>query len=200
MRTTPCAGCGKPAFPDSKCSRCGHLNESPSVIRDFMDWLSELWAARKPPGIKLSYWRGFLKVLKWGAAAWLGFVVIVAMIYRRPPAETAPAKTSAPPAISVIRVSALKLVADYHANEVAADNLYKDRVLEVSGVVLDISKTFAGSVVLGIGAPILASVRAELDDGMIQKAAGLRKGEKITVKCKGSGMILGAPWLSRCLF
>lgn len=99
-----------------------------------------------------------------------------------------------------LQVDALKLWDEYHANEVAADGVYKGRVLQVSGVVHAITKDFTGGIVVELEArnPYL-STHARLDDGQESSAAALHKGEKVVLICTGSGMVVGFPSLSACV-
>lgn len=97
-------------------------------------------------------------------------------------------------------VSAHKLFADYHANEVSADAKYKNKQIELTGIVQSINKDFTNSIVIdfevGDG---FSSVHASMNDSEAQKAASLSKGGKITVVCEGDGMVLGDPNIKDCI-
>lgn len=110
-----------------------------------------------------------------------------------------PRQPSAPRQVQV-QVDALKLWDDYHANEVAADEVYKGKVLQVSGKVHAITKDFTGSVVVELEArnPYMSS-HARLDDTQAGTAAKLAKGQSVVLVCEGDGMVVGMPALSGCI-
>lgn len=89
-----------------------------------------------------------------------------------------------------IATTASKLVADYKANEVAADEKYKNRLLVVTGSVASIGKDIMDNpyVTLSSGEQYdFRSVQCTFDDDHIAKASKLKKGMKISVTgtCKG---------------
>jgi hypothetical protein len=87
----------------------------------------------------------------------------------------------------------------YHANEVAADEFYKGRLLAVSGRVEGIRKDFSDGIYVELQTENeFESVRAELSDGQAENASALFKGASVTVVCRGTGMILGSPGLKDC--
>lgn len=113
-----------------------------------------------------------------------------------PPPEK---KEETPPQPTALKVSAVRLFDDYDENEVAADDRYREKSLEVVGVVDSIDKTPFGGIVVKLktGNPFM-SVDANLDDGMKEKAGKLKKGQRLTVRCDGDGSMLGSPQLSDC--
>lgn len=86
----------------------------------------------------------------------------------------------------VVDVTARKLYADYDANEVSADDKYKGKILRVSGTIMTIGKDVmdAPYVELGVGDDVLG-VQCMFDD--TGALGSLRKGQKLTVRCKGDG-------------
>jgi hypothetical protein len=111
-----------------------------------------------------------------------------------------PSTTETKPAEIAVNVSAPQLWSDYQANEVAADDKYKGKVLWVHGTTVKISKTITGSIVIKLATPDEFSVvNAYLQDSEDQKAATLLQGDQIIVLCRGSGMFIGVPVLSDCL-
>ena len=96
-----------------------------------------------------------------------------------------------------IKVTAIKLYNDYEANEVAADNMYKGKRLEVTGTVESINKDIADDVYISLTAgEILSNIQCHLSDP--GKAAELKKGQRITVTGTGDMMIIGIPQLRDC--
>jgi hypothetical protein len=95
-------------------------------------------------------------------------------------------------------VTAIDLYDDYQANEVAADNKYRNKRLLVTGVVDEITKDFLDTpiVTLMTGSEFFyVSASFPKDD---IKVAELSKGWQVTLECRGQGMILGTPFLDRC--
>ncbi len=96
-------------------------------------------------------------------------------------------------------VSASQLQKDYKANEVAADNKYKGKLLRVTGTVESIDKDFLDNVVLKLGTgDMFAEVHATLEDSEKPKAAELSKGKRVRVVCTGGGMVMMSPMLRAC--
>lgn len=104
-------------------------------------------------------------------------------------------------AVPVVEVSAVQLERDYAANEVAADAQYKDKVLRVSGTVDGISKDILDEPVLTLRSRNqFNNVHCSFDgDGANASLASLRKGQKVTVRGLGSGVILGSPTIKSCV-
>jgi hypothetical protein len=93
----------------------------------------------------------------------------------------------------VMQVGIGQILSDYKGNEVAADNRYKGRLIQVSGAVGDIKKDFTDNlyVTLGTGALYeLPTVQAFFDDSMNQQLGNLRKGQKLTVVCRVKGLMM----------
>lgn len=105
---------------------------------------------------------------------------------------------------------------DYQANEVAADKKYKGKWFVVTGKVSEIAKDFRGKpyLVFAMDSYGVASIRADLFDDQvcgvskdkgvtscsaIDRAAKLKKGQKIDIECKGAGMLMNTPMLRECL-
>jgi type IV secretory pathway VirB9-like protein len=100
-----------------------------------------------------------------------------------------------------LKVSAMKLYADYRSNEVAADNVYKGRLLAVQGIVVSINKDFLDKVYVELAAPDeIESVQAHLGEGNESNAAALQRGESVSLLCTGGGMIISSPMLEKCSF
>ena len=96
-------------------------------------------------------------------------------------------------------VPAATLVADYRANEVAADEKYKGKLLRVTGTVDSIDKDFMDDIVVRIKSDnMFMSIMANVDDSEKSAAARLAKGGPVTVVCEGGGLIVGSPVLNDC--
>jgi len=109
-------------------------------------------------------------------------IIIIAVIVCTIP-DTSPSSTDSGPAI---KITAVQLFAEYDANEIAADQKYEDKTLEVSGVILRIGKdilddpfvTLAGNSVWGVQCMFT-------NDNQV---VNLSPGQSITVRgtCDGS--------------
>jgi len=89
----------------------------------------------------------------------------------------------------------------YEANEVAADEVYKNRTLLVTGAVSSIDKDFTGDIIVELtGGNMFMGLRAHLEDSEKSKAASLAKGTKVRLQCTGAGKIVGSPVLNDCTF
>ncbi|MGE0824822.1 MAG: SH3 domain-containing protein [Candidatus Binatia bacterium] len=110
-----------------------------------------------------------------------------------------PEKKPQPPAPKV-RVTALQLYQEYEENEVAADEKYKDKILEIPGVVDSVQKNDFGAIVVllqGKVGAIVSHVQCSLADTGIyggkqktdntQRAATLRRGQQVILKGEGRG-------------
>lgn len=67
--------------------------------------------------------------------------------------------------IKAIPVAALKLVADYETNEALANNEYLDKVLEITGEIIEISKNQKGETVISLDGTGMGTVRCTLEGG-----------------------------------
>lgn len=111
-----------------------------------------------------------------------------------------PASDGGPQKPAALEVSAEKLYSVYQNNEVAADQIYKGKLLAVSGVVRSINKDILDDPYLELAASDeFDGVQAHLKVSEESKAATLSKGDSIIVLCTGSGMIMDSPMLTGCV-
>lgn len=86
------------------------------------------------------------------------------------------------------RLTAKELYSEYKANEIKADDMYKNKLLEVSGIVNRIAKDILDSPYVTLKTDdSLFSVQCMLADSEKSRAAGLAIGETIVVEGKNSG-------------
>ena len=105
--------------------------------------------------------------------------------------------TNAASNASVIDVTATQLFKDYDANEVNADDKYKGKVLRVTGTISTIGKDILDTPYIAFATSNeIMSVQCMFDDTGI--LGSLRKGQKLTVRCKGDGK-LGNVILRGCM-
>ncbi|MFZ9586155.1 MAG: OB-fold protein [Crocinitomicaceae bacterium] len=92
-------------------------------------------------------------------------------------------------------VSSVQLYEDYEANQVAADEKYKDKVVQVSGTIIDISKNpiDEDEIIVKLNGLIdneyeIMGVSFYFDKSHASEVASLSKGADLTIKglCKGS--------------
>ena len=85
------------------------------------------------------------------------------------------------------------LLKEYKDNEVAADQKYKGKVIQISGVVGEVRKGFSDQiyVTVGTGAAFeLPMAQCFFDESASAKAATLKKGDQVTIKGRVDGLIL----------
>jgi hypothetical protein len=98
-----------------------------------------------------------------------------------------------------IQINAPYLYAAYKDNEIAADQIYKGKILEVSGTVGRIRKDFADNAILELMTQNqFESVDAYLKADSVSFAATLSPGNSVTVLCRGAGLMIGSPMLKDC--
>ncbi len=98
---------------------------------------------------------------------------------------------------SAIEISAVDLFKAYEENEVAADKKYKNRKIEVTGVIVSIDSDFTDDPVVRLeGANQFQTVM--LNDISKDAASELKKGDRVVAVCKGGGEVIGSPVLRKC--
>lgn len=93
----------------------------------------------------------------------------------------------------VMQVNIRDILYAYKENEVGADNMYKDNLIEVTGIIGNIKKDILDNlyVTLGTGAQFeIPQVQAFFDDSMNSRLGQLRKGTKLTVTCRVDGLMM----------
>ena len=89
------------------------------------------------------------------------------------------------------RLSATQLYSEYDANEVAADQKYKGKVIVVSGIIDDIGKDILDDIYVTLkGAEYFGSIQCFFSDAHVSKAAQLQKGQKLSVKGRCDGKMM----------
>ncbi|SUX30699.1 OB-fold protein [Chromobacterium vaccinii] len=150
-----------------------------------------------------------MKALKWIV---IGIVVVVALgamfggksEQAGKMASTDSQPTSSPataeaPKETAVKVTALKLFQDYDDNEAAADDIYKGKLLEVSGHVASIDKDAFNDTIVWLRAKNeFNKVMAKMSKENAAQAKTLKKGQSVTVSCKGSTRIIGSPTMDDC--
>ncbi len=182
MALKACRECKKDISTDAKvCPSCG--KKSPHGASNIV-----------------KYGGGFLAVM-FGLPVMVGFCGALARGGSSASSGTAHAAEQAALPVPPIEIDARNLWAAYNANEVAADNAYKGRVLAVTGEVSSIDKDMFDDVVLKLDTgKMFNDVHATLEKSEAGAAAALRKGTRVMVICKGKGMVMRSPMLEDCVF
>lgn len=135
----------------------------------------------------------------------MGLGIIGVLIVAFAVHSVAPNGASSPAASQIdesraIHVSAVKLWSDYHANEVAADNVYKGQPLVVTGMVKGISKDAFDEAFLELATfNEFENVDAFLQPSELATASRISVYQPVTVVCMGAGMVIGSPALHDCI-
>lgn len=101
---------------------------------------------------------------------------------------------------AALDVSAAELFKDYAANEVSADDRYRGKVLRVSGTVESINKNIVDDpyVMLRAGGDF-DGVHCSFDSTQTSSLASLSRGQRVTLRCRGNGKMIGSPMLHDCV-
>ena len=110
-------------------------------------------------------------------------------------------KSASEPTREVFRTNAIDIFNAYDSNEVATDENLKGKIIEISGIIESIDKNFEDAVVIVLetGEPFMSAILHMLDSEK-QKAATLRKGQEIVIRCVGMKRIIGSPSGTDCTF
>lgn len=105
-------------------------------------------------------------------------------------------------ATDCIEITAAEMCAQYNANEVRADEYFKDRTIVLTGTVREISKSAFDSMFLEIatGSACYFNIQALIPDEQKSTMIKLNKGDKVTLRCVGRGRaaITDAPSVGGC--
>lgn len=96
-----------------------------------------------------------------------------------------------------IKITASELAAAYKKNEVAADEKYKNKKIEVTGTIESIDSGVGDEPRIRLESGELF-VAVTLEGVPKDEAKKLNKGEKVKAVCKGDGEIIGSPQLKDC--
>lgn len=154
-------------------------------------------------------------ILKWGLIL-LGCLVLLGALFGNKKDHAASSATQAagantaasaavaatgvvPAATPPLAVTSVALAKAYEENEAAADNLYKGKLLVVSGKLQSINKDLTDDTVLVLqGQNAFQTVQAELDSDAASAALSMHKGQKVTLHCMGAGEVASLPMLKDC--
>jgi hypothetical protein len=145
----------------------------------------------------VALWVGFSLVFSGSAIIRIGIgfigavVVAFALFHFRDVAGES--GSAAPTAVTANEVALDALLSDYTADEVAADQRYKGRLIRIRGVLKEVNKDILNApfVVVGNGSDIaLRNLQCALSQSAGGEAKGLTRGAPITVQGRVSGLRL----------
>ena len=97
-------------------------------------------------------------------------------------------------------ISAETLIKDYRENEVSADDKYKNKIIEVTGVVSQVKKESLTRIIVILQKPkTYWGVRCQLNKEYKDEAGELRTGDEITIIGKCAGIKYRSPYLRNCI-
>ena len=100
-----------------------------------------------------------------------------------------------------LSISAAELINAYKENEVKADKMYKDKIVEVNGIVDAVDSGIDDKAVVRLSDGdefSFYNVHCYIDDENQDKACELKKGENVTIIGKEDGEIAGQPCIKDC--
>ena len=93
---------------------------------------------------------------------------------------------------TIIQITALDLIAEYEANEIAADQKYEGKILDITGAIDDFGEDIFGTKYLTFsdGSEFsITGVQCYFSDKHVSQLANLRKGQIVTARGKGNGKL-----------
>lgn len=113
-----------------------------------------------------------------------------------------PATPSSPPTPKeVVKISANQLFNAYDDNEVATDEGFKGKLIQVSGMVQAIDKDAFDNIVINFKTSNqFMPAHMKMQDSEKSAAMALKKGVKASVQCEKMSRIVGSPYGSDCRF
>ena len=100
-----------------------------------------------------------------------------------------------------LSISASELINAYKENEIKADKMYKDKIVEVNGIVDGINSGIDDKaiVILSDGDEFsFDNVQCCIDNDNQDKACELEKGQNVTIVGRADGEIAGTPFIKDC--
>lgn len=91
----------------------------------------------------------------------------------------------------IIKISADQIFQEYQRNEISADEKYKNKIIEVSGIIDSVGKDILDTMYVALKtSDIFGSVQCMLDNSELGKAVNLQKGASIILSCEPKGKIV----------
>jgi hypothetical protein len=126
---------------------------------------------------------------------------VIAILYwlGTTPSQSIDSQSSSLDYSSAITVSATGLQMDYKENTIAADEKYKNKAIQVSGEIKEVNtNAFDEGVIVLDAADEYSLPQFTLLSSEKSKAAGLLKGQFVTLLCTGAGDVVKTPMVNNC--
>lgn len=111
--------------------------------------------------------------------------------------DKAPPTTDPTSALPDLSVDSSEIIAAYERNEIAADTVFRGKVLRVSGRVSRIRRDIGDDAHVEIGGAHHA-VDCEFSKGWLAEIAKLRSGDSVVVNGRCTGLLVGSVMLRDC--
>jgi len=119
----------------------------------------------------------------------------------KPVSSNDASSVTAPMPDEIVKITAQQLFTAYDENEVAADERFKGKVLEVSGTVQAINKDAFDNIVINLRTSNeFMSVHLKIVDDEKAAAIALKKWTKVAAQCRKMSRIIGSPMGGDCRF
>lgn len=130
----------------------------------------------------------------------LFYGLFVALDNRNAPVAQSGNVSGSPEQPEIINVSASNLVSAYEANTVQADELYKNKIVAISGTVQDISQDVVSKdpCVLLESGNVLYPVQCFFSESESDSVSQLSDGDEVTIIGKCTGLSLANVQISNC--
>lgn len=127
-----------------------------------------------------------------GVASMIPYAAVIS-IYTAVMSEKHP-EPAKPPVVTVARL----MWQEYAENEVAAAQKFRGNVVKIAGIVQRVGEENGEMAVLLEGVSVRTSVIAFLDLAQESKAAAIRRGDAVALRCVGGKVVNGSPSLRDC--
>lgn len=145
---------------------------------------------------------GFVGGLSLGVLTALGVAIFMAQVLgmkAQVGSGDIASENRGPRLTNFMEAKAENLYKDYDANEVAADEKYKGKLIAVTGTIQSINKDAFGNVVVRLNTSNqFMGVVAVIISTDERSAARLEKHKIVWLYCEGSGRVVGSPTLKNC--
>lgn len=128
------------------------------------------------------------RTLKIFGIALAGLIVLAMLMPSTPAGKSKNEQVIEAPAPAEVIVSASTYYEDYNSNEIAADNKYKGKRIQITGKVYSVGKTMGSAFIDLEGIASLPTVHCVMKNE--NSLASVAKGEIITLIGTGSGKII----------
>jgi hypothetical protein len=102
-----------------------------------------------------------------------------------PGINTTPIQTTTIPTGGIITITAADLLGEFDANAIAAESKYKDQILEVTGIILEIGRNDLGLAYLSFYGDIVSLITCySFNSNWEDQLSDISEGQEVTVRGK----------------